>query len=106
MEISGQFAFVAEILLAAGPGDSILAEPASRAVPGLAHAAIHRRIASEGIVIYEARTGGPDVARMYRHALQALDNVRWYRPIALGEPLRRAARRVDSHLPRDIRCRG
>jgi hypothetical protein len=82
LEISGQFAFVAEILATAGPEDSVVAEPASRAAPGLAHAAIHRRIGSEGIVIYEARTGGLDEARMYRRKLQGLDKLRWYRPIA------------------------
>ncbi len=89
MEISGEFAFVAEIPRTAGPEDSAegLAEPANRAVPGLVHGAIHRRIGSEGIVIYEARIGGPEDARIYRRALLDLGKSRWYRPIARwGKP--------------------
>ena len=84
MEISGEFAFVAEIPPTAGPEDSAeeLDEPANRAVPGLVHGAIHRRIGSEGIVIYEARIGGPEDARIYRRALQDLGKSHWYRPIA------------------------
>lgn len=53
----------------------------TRAVPGLVHAAIHRRIDGEGIVIYEARAGGDDDARTYRRALAGhLINQHWYRP--------------------------
>jgi hypothetical protein len=84
MEISGEFAFVAEIPLTAKPEDSAegLADPANRAVPGLVHGAIHRRIGNEGIVIYEARIGGPEDARKYRRGLRDLDKSRWYRPMA------------------------
>ena len=83
MQISGEFAFVAEIPQTAGPEHSAseLAEPANRAVPGLVHGAIHRRIGSEGIVIYEARIGRPEDARAYRGALQDLGKSHWYGPI-------------------------
>ena len=84
MEISGEFAFVAEISQGAKSENSAeeLAEPANRAVPGLVHGALHRKMGSEGIVIYEARIGGPENARRYRGAVQDLGKSQWYLPIA------------------------
>ncbi len=50
-------------------------------MPGLIHACIHRKIDSEGIVIYEARAGNDDDVRTYRRALEGhLVKQRWYRP--------------------------
>ena len=103
MHISGEFAFVAEVPQTAGPEDSSegLSEPANRAMPGLVHGAIHRKIGSEGIVIYEARIGRPDDARSYRGAVQDLGKSQWYLPDrALGEAHGPASRRMDAHLPR------
>ena len=78
-----QHAFVGEIQTA-GPMDlpQGLSDTTTRAVPGLIHASIHRRIDGEGIVIYEARTGSPGSTATYRRSLQGhLEKLRWYRPV-------------------------
>jgi hypothetical protein len=83
--VKGQFAFVGDIPLTAGAMDAPqgFIETTTRAVPGLVHASIHRRIDSEGLVIYEARIGEPDDAASYRRALEGhLEKLRWYRPFA------------------------
>ena len=81
--VEGQFAFVGEIPLTAeatGPPKAFI-DTTTRAMPGLVHASIHRRIDGEGIAIYEARIGGPDDAAAYRRALEGhLEKLRWYRP--------------------------
>ena len=82
--VEGQFAFVGEIPLtggALGPPKAFI-DTTTRAVPGLVHASIHRRIDGEGIVIYEARIGGPDDAATYLRSLEGhLEKLRWYRPV-------------------------
>jgi hypothetical protein len=81
--VQGEFAFVGEIpLSAASEGLSQgLVNATTRAMPGLVHASIHRRIDGDGMVIYEARTGGDDDVRTYRRALEGhLIKQRWYRP--------------------------
>jgi hypothetical protein len=62
--VQEQFAFVGEIQTAGAmdPPQGFI-DTTTRAVPGLIHASIHRRIDGEGIVIYEARTGGRIVRR-------------------------------------------
>lgn len=81
--LQGQFAFVGEISQLAEaervPQDFV--DATTRAVPGLIHAATHRRSDSEGIVIYEVRQGEVDDALTYRSKLAGhLKNQRWYRP--------------------------
>ena len=81
--VQGQFAFVGEIPLTAGAEDvpEGFVATTTRAMPGLVHAGIYRRIDGEGIVIYEARIGGTEDAETYRRALgRHLAKQRWYRP--------------------------
>jgi hypothetical protein len=81
--VHGQFAFVGEVPMTTGSHGTSrgLVDSTTRAMPGLVHAGIHRSIDGEGIVIYEARTGGDDDARTYRRALEGhLEKQRWYRP--------------------------
>ena len=81
--VQEQFAFVGEIQTAGAmdPPQGFI-DTTTRAVPGLIHASIHRRIDGEGIVIYEARTGGPDSTATYRRSLEGhLEKLRWYRPL-------------------------
>jgi hypothetical protein len=85
--VRGQFAFVGEIPRAVRPEDAAQGsiESTIHAMPGLARAAILRRIDGEGIVIHETRTGGADDAQRYRRALEGhggLEKQRWYRPVA------------------------
>ena len=85
--VRGQFAFAGEIPRTARPEDAAQGsvELTIHAMPGLARAAILRRIDGEGIVIHETRTGGADDARRYRRALEGhggLEKQRWYRPVA------------------------
>jgi quinol monooxygenase YgiN len=84
--VRGKFAFIGEIPMITGSESSsrCLVDSTTRAVPGLIHAAIHRRIDGEGVVIYETRAGGDDDARTYRRVLEGhLANQRWYRPVGL-----------------------
>jgi quinol monooxygenase YgiN len=81
--VQGQFAFVGEISLTAGAEDvpEGFIDTTTRAMPGLVHAGIYRRIDGEGIVVYETRIGGADDAETYRRALGGhLEKQRWYRP--------------------------
>ena len=80
--VRGQFAFVGEIpLIGVESAPQGFVDTTTRAVPGLVHAGIHRRIDSEGIVIYEARRGEADDAQRYRSGLEGhLEKQRWYRP--------------------------
>jgi quinol monooxygenase YgiN len=81
--VKGQFAFVGDIPLTAGAMDAShgFSDTTTRAVPGLVHASIHRRIDGGGIVLYEARIGEPEDAASYRRALEGhLEQLRWYRP--------------------------
>jgi len=85
--VRGQFAFVGEIPRTVRPEDAAQGsiESTIHAIPGLARAAILRRIDGEAIVIHETRTGGADDAQRYRRALEGhggLEKQRWYRPVA------------------------
>ena len=82
--VERQFAFVGEIPLTATAIDRPQAfiDTTTRAVPGLVHASINRRIDGQGITIYEARTDGPGDASRYRRTLEGhLENLRLYRPV-------------------------
>jgi len=81
--VQGQFAFVGEVPMIAERKRTSqgMVNSTTRAMPGLVHAGIHRRIDDEGIVIYEARTGTDDDALRYRQTLEGhLVKQRWYRP--------------------------